>query len=153
MQAIDTCDTKIETGTRGPAILGDKPPEQLSHHPLQGRWWSIAAYSVRYDSATHTLRALHALMQLFDGRVCCFFVQGEGTIPQHLLRKYIMYARNNVRPQLHNIDQDKVSLLRVGTFNDISKVSRGCRDGRAHNSCCMSLSAFSWPKSSTSPFT
>lgn len=36
-------------------------------------------------------------------------VQGEGTIPQHLLRKYIMYARNNVRPQLHNIDQDKVS--------------------------------------------
>ncbi|CAN0420872.1 unnamed protein product, partial [Hapterophycus canaliculatus] len=34
--------------------------------------------------------------------------QGEGTIPQHLLRKYIMYARNNVRPQLHNIDQDKV---------------------------------------------
>lgn len=36
------------------------------------------------------------------------FPQGEGTIPQHLLRKYIMYARNNVRPQLHNIDQDKV---------------------------------------------
>ncbi|CAM9343704.1 unnamed protein product [Ascophyllum nodosum] len=36
---------------------------------------------------------------------------GEGTIPQHLLRKYIMYARNNVRPQLHNIDQDKVARL------------------------------------------
>ncbi len=41
-------------------------------------------------------------------RSCVRPLQGEGTIPQHLLRKYIMYARNNVRPQLHNIDQDKV---------------------------------------------
>ncbi|CAM9609743.1 unnamed protein product [Phaeothamnion confervicola] len=30
-------------------------------------------------------------------------------IPQALLKKYIMYARTSVRPQLHNIDQDKVS--------------------------------------------
>jgi DNA replicative helicase MCM subunit Mcm2 (Cdc46/Mcm family) len=33
----------------------------------------------------------------------------EEPIAQHLLKKYIMYARNHVRPQLHNIDTDKVS--------------------------------------------
>jgi hypothetical protein len=32
----------------------------------------------------------------------------EEPIAQHLLKKYIMYARNHVRPQLHNIDTDKV---------------------------------------------
>lgn len=87
----------------------------MSHCPIESlstasRWWFITADRLRYDKAAHSLRALHAWMQLFDGLVgCFFFVQGEGTIPQHLLRKYIMYARNNVRPQLHNIDQDKVS--------------------------------------------
>eukprot|EP00904_Undaria_pinnatifida_P012237 jgi/Undpi1/8143/HiC_scaffold_24.g10614.m1 len=45
--------------------------------------------------------------------------KGEGTIPQHLLRKYIMYARNNVRPQLHNIDQDKVARL----YSDLRRES------------------------------
>ncbi len=36
---------------------------------------------------------------------------GVEVVPQTLLRKYIMYARNHVRPQLRDIDQDKVSRL------------------------------------------
>lgn len=35
----------------------------------------------------------------------------EGEIPQELLRKYIMYARDHCRPKLYQIDQDKVARL------------------------------------------
>ena len=35
----------------------------------------------------------------------------EGEIPQELLRKYIMYARDHIRPKLYQIDQDKVARL------------------------------------------
>ncbi|KAI4118137.1 MAG: hypothetical protein LQ338_007457 [Usnochroma carphineum] len=35
----------------------------------------------------------------------------EGEIPQALLRKYIMYAREKCRPKLYQIDQDKVARL------------------------------------------
>jgi len=35
----------------------------------------------------------------------------EGEIPQELLRKYIMYAREHCRPKLYQIDQDKVARL------------------------------------------
>jgi len=35
----------------------------------------------------------------------------EGEIPQELLRKYILYARERVRPKLYQIDQDKVARL------------------------------------------
>ncbi|KAL9610629.1 MAG: hypothetical protein Q9167_004671 [Letrouitia subvulpina] len=35
----------------------------------------------------------------------------EGAIPQELLRKYIMYARERCRPKLYQIDQDKVARL------------------------------------------
>jgi DNA replication licensing factor MCM2 len=34
-----------------------------------------------------------------------------GEIPQELLRKYILYARENCRPKLYQIDQDKVARL------------------------------------------
>ncbi|KAL8708066.1 MAG: hypothetical protein Q9220_006998 [cf. Caloplaca sp. 1 TL-2023] len=35
----------------------------------------------------------------------------EGEIPQELLRKYIIYAREKCRPKLYQIDQDKVARL------------------------------------------
>ncbi|KAF2083405.1 MCM-domain-containing protein [Saccharata proteae CBS 121410] len=35
----------------------------------------------------------------------------EGAIPQELLRKYILYAREKCRPKLYQIDQDKVARL------------------------------------------
>ncbi|KAI9734631.1 MAG: MCM DNA helicase complex subunit [Cirrosporium novae-zelandiae] len=35
----------------------------------------------------------------------------EGQIPQELLRKYILYARERCRPKLYQIDQDKVARL------------------------------------------
>ena len=40
---------------------------------------------------------------------------GEGSgvekIPQDLLRKYIMYSREKIRPKLHQIDQDKIAKM------------------------------------------
>lgn len=33
------------------------------------------------------------------------------SIPQDLLKKYIVYAKQNVHPKLQNIDQDKVAKL------------------------------------------
>lgn len=35
----------------------------------------------------------------------------QGEIPQELLRKYILYARERCRPKLYQIDQDKVARL------------------------------------------
>jgi DNA replication licensing factor MCM2 len=43
----------------------------------------------------------------------------EGEIPQELLRKYILYAREKCRPKLYQIDQDKVARL----FADMRKES------------------------------
>ena len=43
----------------------------------------------------------------------------EGAIPQELLRKYIMYARDHCRPKLYQIDQDKVARL----FSDMRRES------------------------------
>jgi DNA replication licensing factor MCM2 len=43
----------------------------------------------------------------------------EGEIPQELLRKYILYARENCKPKLYQIDQDKVARL----FADMRKES------------------------------
>ena len=43
----------------------------------------------------------------------------EGTIPQELLRKYILYAREKCFPKLYQIDSDKVSRL----FSDMRRES------------------------------
>ncbi|KAI9802717.1 MAG: MCM DNA helicase complex subunit [Sarcosagium campestre] len=43
----------------------------------------------------------------------------EGEIPQELLRKYILYAREHCRPKLYEMDQDKVARL----FSDMRRES------------------------------
>jgi DNA replication licensing factor MCM2 len=43
----------------------------------------------------------------------------EGEIPQELLRKFILYAREHCKPKLYQIDQDKVARL----FADMRKES------------------------------
>lgn len=40
-------------------------------------------------------------------------------IPQDMLRKYIMYARERIRPKLHQLDQEKLSRL----FADLRRES------------------------------
>ncbi len=47
---------------------------------------------------------------------------GAGPIPQRLLTKYIMYARSNVRPQINDVDQDKIERLYV----DLRRESKQC---------------------------
>ncbi|TDL22611.1 MCM-domain-containing protein [Rickenella mellea] len=43
----------------------------------------------------------------------------EDIIPQDVLRKYIMYARERIKPKLHNLDQEKLSRL----FSDLRRES------------------------------
>ena len=38
-------------------------------------------------------------------------MSGVETIPQELLRKYLMYSKDKVRPKLHQMDQDKVARM------------------------------------------
>ena len=45
-----------------------------------------------------------------------FFTQppnshGVRPLPQDVLRKYVIYAKEKIRPKLHQVDQDKVSKL------------------------------------------
>ena len=44
---------------------------------------------------------------------------GAEPIPQDLLRKYIVYSKEKVRPKLHQMDQDKVAKL----YADLRKES------------------------------
>ena len=44
---------------------------------------------------------------------------GVEKVPQDLLKKYILYAREKVRPKLHNMDQDKVAKM----YSDLRKES------------------------------
>jgi len=44
---------------------------------------------------------------------------GVEKIPQDLLKKYILYAREKVRPKLHHMDQDKVARM----YSDLRKES------------------------------
>ena len=46
---------------------------------------------------------------------------------QRLLTKYIMYARSNVRPQIQDVDQDKIERLYV----DLRRESKQCGGVRA----------------------
>lgn len=38
-----------------------------------------------------------------------FETENELAIPQEMLKKYIVYARENIHPKLQNMDQDKVA--------------------------------------------
>lgn len=49
-------------------------------------------------------------------------------IPQDLLRKYIIYSKEKVRPKLHQMDQDKVANL-YAELRKESMVSRVKRIG------------------------
>ena len=44
---------------------------------------------------------------------------GVEKIPQSLLRKYIMYAREKIHPKLHQIDQDKIARM----YSDLRRES------------------------------
>lgn len=48
-------------------------------------------------------------------------------IPQKLLTKYITYARANVRPQIHDIDQSKIEHF----YQDLRRESTQCGGVRA----------------------
>ena len=62
----------------------------------------------------------------------------EGEIPQELLRKYILYARERCRPKLYQIDQDKVARL----FADMRRESLATGAYPITVSCPPFLAAF-----------
>ena len=49
-------------------------------------------------------------------------ILGETSIPQDLLRKYILFARKNIRPKLTSVDQGKISRL----YSDLRRESLVC---------------------------
>ena len=55
------------------------------------------------------------LLRLLNHIVCIQLLQPAHRtvepIPQELLKKYIIYCRENIKPKLHYIDQDKVARL------------------------------------------
>jgi DNA replicative helicase MCM subunit Mcm2 (Cdc46/Mcm family) len=46
---------------------------------------------------------------------------GIDKIPQTLLKKYILYARERVHPKLHQMDQDKVSIFLI-SFKNVGEI-------------------------------
>ena len=38
-------------------------------------------------------------------------VTDKDTVPQEMLKKYIIYSREKIHPKLHNMDQDKVAKM------------------------------------------
>ena len=46
-------------------------------------------------------------------------LSGLEKIPQDLLRKYIMYAREKIHPKLHQIDQNKIAHM----YSDLRRES------------------------------
>ena len=54
-----------------------------------------------------------------DGQASTIATKPKSEIPQELLRKYILYAREHCRPKLYQIDQDKIARL----FADMRKES------------------------------
>ena len=75
-------------------------------------------------------------------------VTDKDTIPQEMLKKYIIYSREKIHPKLHNMDQDKVAkmfaeLRKESMVNRFSYVIRcvarhvsgnkGLRNGRAES--------------------
>ena len=57
---------------------------------------------------------------------------GAGPIPQRLLTKYIMYARSNVRPQINDVDQDKIERLLRRPAPRVEAVRRRAHRGAPH---------------------
>lgn len=49
--------------------------------------------------------------------------RGVEPLPQDILRKYVIYAKEKVKPKLNQVDQDKVSRL-YGELRKESMVSR-----------------------------
>lgn len=47
---------------------------------------------------------------------------GLEPIPQDLLKKYIIYAKEKTHPRLNNMDQDKLAKL----YSDLRKESQVC---------------------------
>lgn len=58
-------------------------------------------------------------------------VADKETIPQEMLKKYIIYSREKIHPKLHNMDQDKVAKM----FAELRKESMVNRFSYAI--CCV----------------
>ena len=81
------------------------------------------------------------VIHMNDGILSCFQPQsyegdgGDGVepLPQDLLKKYIIYAKDKVHPKLHQMDQDKIAKM----YADLRRESMvGCcmlsRSGGGH---------------------
>lgn len=71
------------------------------------------------DNEADEIRAQQDDMDVDANNTISNMPKQQGEIPQELLRKYILYAREKCRPKLYQIDQDKIARL----FADMRKES------------------------------
>ena len=83
--------------------------------PCNGERERLPTYVYRINCARHLVSSHSRAHPNFDSenpaQDLVTQAQSARPIPQDLLRKYIMYARGQVKPQLHNVDTDKISKL------------------------------------------
>ena len=72
----------------------------------------VASHARSHPDASNTASSTSLSRTSIDRRAA-------GPIAQDVLRKYILYARNSVRPKLHSIDQEKISQL----YSDLRRES------------------------------
>ena len=66
---------------------------------------------------------------------------GAEPIPQDLLRKYLVYSKEKVRPKLHQMDQDKVARLYADLRKESMVSGRLCLTPLPKFSCCYKFLA------------
>lgn len=75
----------------------------------------LAAFVVNSHGRAHPMLSSAAndapVNSMQDGGMDAEGSNKQGEIPQELLRKYILYAREKCRPRLYQIDQDKIARL------------------------------------------
>ena len=81
----------------------------------------------------HVIYSVHISIRTNFLFVFCFFdfqelptTSGLEKIPQELLKKYLIYAKDKVHPKLHHMDQDKVAKM----YSDLRRESMVSTDIR-----------------------
>ena len=85
--------------------------ERLANFVVNSHGRAHPVHSSALGSQTQTTAAGEDGMELDGDTQQQQGMQPKSEIPQELLRKYILYAREHCRPKLYQIDQDKIARL------------------------------------------
>ncbi|KAK3707018.1 MCM DNA helicase complex subunit [Vermiconidia calcicola] len=85
--------------------------ERLANFVVNSHGRAHPVMSSALGSQTQTTAANEDGMDVDESQTSGLSNKPVGDIPQELLRKYILYAREHCRPKLYQIDQDKIARL------------------------------------------